>query len=198
LAIGLAWAQALQAGSLTATISRDCKIRGTDKFAGGERTRFTFEGCEAWVVEPPAGVKRAEGCPWTWTMQWATAFVPRTPVSKLLAKWIRPRANYMWQAGKAVGTGGPWKDTSVKARTPSDAYLMNGFDRKSLDLVADRDVTVTLEVDVDGWGTWVKAADYRLRAGEAMHVDYPRAFGGYWARVSASADCTATAQFTYL
>jgi len=82
-------AMAAQAGSLTEKISKDCKVLGTDAFAGGERTRFEFEGCEAWVVEPPAGVAVAEGCPWTWTMQWATAFVPRTPVSKLLAKGWR-------------------------------------------------------------------------------------------------------------
>ena len=82
-------AQMVQAGSLTERIAKDCKVLGTDMFAGGERTRFEFEGCEAWVVEPPAGVAVAEGCPWTWTMQWATAFVSRTPVSKLLAKGWR-------------------------------------------------------------------------------------------------------------
>ena len=81
--------QVVQAGSLTERIAKDHKVIATDAFAGGERTRFEFEGCEAWVVEPPAGVAVAEGCPWTWTMQWATAFVPRTPVSKLLAKGWR-------------------------------------------------------------------------------------------------------------
>ena len=79
----------LEAGALTEKIAKDCVILGTDSFAGGERTRFRFEGYEAWVVEPPAGVAVAEGCPWTWTMQWATAFVPRTPVSKLLSKGWR-------------------------------------------------------------------------------------------------------------
>ena len=72
------------AGELTAKIGEKHKIVKTDKFAGGERTVFDFNGYEAWVVEPTAPV--AEGKPWTWTMQWATAFVPRTPVSKMLAK----------------------------------------------------------------------------------------------------------------
>jgi predicted esterase len=72
------------AGALTETIAKDHKILGTDKFAGGERTRFSFDGYEAWVVEPTA--KAAEGRPWTWTMQWAGAYVPRTPVSKLLSR----------------------------------------------------------------------------------------------------------------
>lgn len=68
---------------LTAKIAEDYEIVRTDTFAGGKRTVFTFEGCEAWVVEPIAA---AAGRPWTWTMQWASAFVPRTPVSKLLSK----------------------------------------------------------------------------------------------------------------
>jgi dienelactone hydrolase len=72
------------AGELTAKIGEKFKIVKTDTFAGGERTVFDFNGYEAWVVEPTAPI--AEGKPWTWTMQWATAFVPRTPVSKMLAK----------------------------------------------------------------------------------------------------------------
>jgi dienelactone hydrolase len=72
------------AGQLTAKIGEKYKIVKTDKFAGGERTVFDFKGYQAWVVEPTAPV--AEGKPWTWTMQWATAFVPRTPVSKMLSK----------------------------------------------------------------------------------------------------------------
>lgn len=72
------------AGGLTAKIAEKFKVLGIDKFAGGERTVFDFNGYKAWVVEPTAPA--AEGRPWTWTMQWASAFVPRTPVSKLLSK----------------------------------------------------------------------------------------------------------------
>ena len=88
-AVAASLALGLEAGALTEKIAKDCKVIGTDTFAGGERTRFRFEGYEAWVVEPPASVAVADGHPWTWTMQWATAFVPRTPVSKLLAKGWR-------------------------------------------------------------------------------------------------------------
>ena len=41
-------------------------------------------------------------------------------------------ADDLWGLGKPVGVGGPWKETAVKAGVPSDAYLMNGFDRKAL------------------------------------------------------------------
>ena len=72
------------AGELAAKIAAEHKVVQTDTWYGGERTIFDFEGYEAWVVEPPAGVKVAEDRPWTWTMQWKDAFVPRTSVPRLL------------------------------------------------------------------------------------------------------------------
>ena len=77
-------ASAVFSGPLAAKIAEKYKVSKTDVWYGGERTVFDFEGYEAWVVEPPAGVKPAEGRPWTWTMQWKTAFVPRTSVPRLL------------------------------------------------------------------------------------------------------------------
>ena len=71
-------------GSLTQKIARSYTVKSSDTWFGGERTVFDFEGYDAWVVEPPQGVKPAEGNPWTWTMQWRTAFVPRTAVPQLL------------------------------------------------------------------------------------------------------------------
>ena len=70
---------------LTAKIATKHRIVRTDSFYGFDRTVFDFDGYEAWVVEPKAGTAR-EGRPWTWTMQWATAFVPRTGVPQLLAE----------------------------------------------------------------------------------------------------------------
>lgn len=75
---------ALYGGNLTAKIAEKHKVSRTDLFCGFERTVFDFNGHEAWVVEPKD--KAAEGMPWTWTMQWATAFVPRTGVPQLLEK----------------------------------------------------------------------------------------------------------------
>ncbi|MBR1921929.1 MAG: alpha/beta fold hydrolase [Kiritimatiellae bacterium] len=55
-----------------------------DVWYGYRRTKFDFEGHTAWVVEPKCAP--AEGRPWTWTMQWAEAYVDRTGVLDLLAK----------------------------------------------------------------------------------------------------------------
>ncbi len=69
---------------LVEKIAQSHKIVKKDKFYGFDRTQFEFMGCTAWVVEP--SVPALKSRPWTWTMQWATAFVPRTPVLHLLRK----------------------------------------------------------------------------------------------------------------
>ena len=58
-----------------------------DVWHGYDRIVFDFEGHTAWVVEPKKGP--ALGCPWTWTMQWAVAYVDRTGVLDLLAQGWR-------------------------------------------------------------------------------------------------------------
>ena len=69
---------------LAGIVGRKHKVIRQDAWYGGRRTVFDFEGYEAWIVEPPEGVAAKDGKPWTWTMQWKTAFVPRTGVPALL------------------------------------------------------------------------------------------------------------------
>ena len=84
LALAVGWAGMTSAApALTEKIAAQHKVTRTDNWYGFDRTVFDFDGYEAWVVEPKAGTER-KGRPWTWTMQWATAFVPRTGVPKLL------------------------------------------------------------------------------------------------------------------
>ena len=63
------------------------RVLEVDSWHGFRRTVFEFKGCRAWIVEPQKDV--AEGAPWTWTMQWADAFVERTGVLDLLARGWR-------------------------------------------------------------------------------------------------------------
>ena len=55
----------------------------TDIWCGFRRQIFDFEGHTAWLVEP---YHAAEGNPWTWTIEWPTAFVRRTGVPDMLAR----------------------------------------------------------------------------------------------------------------
>ena len=95
------------AGGLTDRIAAKHPVKAVDIWCGGQRTVFDFDGYDAWVVEPPEGTAVADGKPWTWTMQWRTAFVSRTGVPQLLRKgWhhvsIDTFTNRMDETGLAV------------------------------------------------------------------------------------------------
>ena len=74
------WANDLS--EMKARIENDHAVKKVDKFHGFDRVVFDFQGYEAWVVCPEGETKA--GTPWTWTMQWATAFFPRTNVPDML------------------------------------------------------------------------------------------------------------------
>ena len=71
-------------GGVAQKIAATKKVLRSDIWYGYKRTVFDFEGHEAWVVSPSC--EPAAGLPWTWTMQWAEAYVDRTGVLDLLAK----------------------------------------------------------------------------------------------------------------
>ena len=105
----------------------------------------------------------------------------------------------LWQFGKPRGTGGPWLETSVRAKVPSDAYLATGYDQKRLTLshAGKQPITFRVEADFTGTGQCSEVISLEVKPGEKRAHDFPDAFGAYWLRVVASADTTATAQFDY-
>lgn len=103
----------------------------------------------------------------------------------------------VWAMGKPRGTGGPWKDTAVKAGEASDPYLMTAYDQKTLTLASDKDSTVTVEVDLTGDGKWAVYADVKLTAGKPETHKFPAAFSAYWIRFTSSENSNASAQLEY-
>ena len=103
----------------------------------------------------------------------------------------------LWHLGKPVGRGGPWKDSAVKAGEPSDPYLMTGYDRKTLALRADRDVRITMELDIDHQTGWRRYRTVPLKAGVEWTSEFPVGFSAHWVRFTADADCEATAWLVY-
>lgn len=103
----------------------------------------------------------------------------------------------LWQLGKPVGRGGPWLDTSVKAGVPSDPYLMNGYDRKTVTLKADKDCVLTLEVDFDLQSGFHKYRSFPLKAGVETSFEFPDGFSANWVRALVDRDCTTRVQFLY-
>ena len=105
----------------------------------------------------------------------------------------------LWQLGKPRGSGGPWNHTSVQSGLPSDAYLMTGYDQKSLKLSHDAATPVVfrMEVDITGTGTWIVYKELSVNPGQTLQYDFPDAFSAYWVRLVADRDCSATALFHY-
>ena len=108
-------------------------------------------------------------------------------------------ADDLWKLGKPRGIGGPWMQTAVSANTPSDPYLMTGFDRKRLDLsnIGSAEATFTLEADPTGDGQWAEVKRFHLKPGDAVQHPFPDWFQACWVRLVSSKETVATAQFTY-
>ena len=103
----------------------------------------------------------------------------------------------IWQFGKPVGNGGPWKNSKVEAGTPSDPYLMTAYDQKNLTISADKAVTMTAEIDLTGEGRWVPYKSFDVKPGAKTSYAFPGEFQVYWIRFKSSESCTASAQLEY-
>jgi hypothetical protein len=105
----------------------------------------------------------------------------------------------LWKMGKPVGHGGPWLRSSVKVNEPSDPYLMDGYDRKSLELSHDAPAVVnfTLEVDIAANGGWLPLRSFAVPAGQTVTYAFPEGYSAHWLRLRADAACKATAQLRY-
>ena len=109
------------------------------------------------------------------------------------------RTDDLWKLGKPKGWGGPWWESEVKAKEPSDPYLMTGFDQKCLHLThrASEEVAFTIEVDFLGNGSWNVYQTIHVPSGGYVPHVFPHGFGAHWLRISASKDCLASAQLHY-
>lgn len=105
----------------------------------------------------------------------------------------------LWQLGKPVGKGGPWKDTEVKAGIPSDPYLIGFYEKKQLSLShqSDKDITFTIEVDPTGNGDWMEYFVQQVKAGEKWYYEFPKEFQARWIRFSVDTNTKATAWLEY-
>ncbi len=105
----------------------------------------------------------------------------------------------LWALGKPRGHGGPWHDTEIQANTPSDAYLIHGYDRKSLTLShrAASPVRFLVEVDPTGDGTWLPYQEFTVKAGETHQHAFPESFSAAWVRLVSDSATKASAEFLY-
>jgi len=101
--------------------------------------------------------------------------------------------------GPVIGRGAVWKDDRVLRGAPSDPYLFAGYDHRYLHLRHDSAAPVVfrLEVDARGDGTWSTLRDVTVPASGYCGLAFEPDDAGTWIRVTASADCTASAVFSY-
>ncbi|NEW80894.1 MAG: hypothetical protein GZ094_00790 [Mariniphaga sp.] len=105
----------------------------------------------------------------------------------------------LWQMGKPVGEGGPWKNSAVKAGIASDPYLIGFYDKRSLKLSHDSKETVTFTIEVEpiGHGPWMNYKVVTVKPGETFEYSFPETFQSRWIRFAADKDCNATAWLKY-
>lgn len=105
----------------------------------------------------------------------------------------------LWSLGKPVGQGGPWKESAVKAGTPSDPYLIAFYDQKSMQLKHDSKETVTFTVEVDptGNGDWMEYKEFSVKPEETVKYDFPATFEARWIRFITNKNTNATTWLEY-
>jgi hypothetical protein len=76
---------------------------------------------------------------------------------------------------------------------------MSGYDHKEVALshAAKASVVIRLEADIDGTGLWVPYQRFSVPPAMEIRHTFDEAFGAYWIRAVAEADCEVTVQFTY-
>jgi hypothetical protein len=114
------------------------------------------------------------------------------------ALWLG-EADDMWRMGEPRGTGGPWMESAVTAGTPSDPYLMYGYNAKSLELSHNHGSPVTFSVEVDFLAddTWSVYTNLTVASGATNHFVFPEGFHAHWVRLVSDTTTTASGQFTY-
>ncbi len=104
----------------------------------------------------------------------------------------------LWTLGRPRGRGGPWLKTPVAPGSPSDPYLIHGFQRRTLRLSHEAPAAraFTIELDPTGEGGWLPWRRLEVPAGAELEVELPDALCARWLRVSSHEACVATAQVT--
>ncbi len=105
----------------------------------------------------------------------------------------------LWEMGKPVGEGGPWKDSEVMANEASDPYLIGFYDKRSLKLWHNSPETITFKIEAEpiGHGPWMTYQEISVKPGETFELTFPETFQSRWIRFVANKNCKATAWLTY-
>ncbi|MDH3651368.1 MAG: hypothetical protein OEQ53_16905 [Saprospiraceae bacterium] len=105
----------------------------------------------------------------------------------------------LWDLGKPRGKGGPWKNSTVAAGVPSDAYLIGHYDKKRLELSHQSNKPINFEIEVEplGHGPWMLYREVTVKPGDIYQHEFTENFQARWIRFVSDQDCEATAWLNY-
>ena len=114
------------------------------------------------------------------------------------ALWLGS-ADDLWSFGKPRGHGCVWKDSDVKAGDVSDPMLATGFSERRVVVLnnGDRPVTIALEFDPTGDGTWVEYPQGVKTVDKRFELNIPDGEAAYWIRAVAKDDGNVSVFFVY-
>ncbi|GAA4195626.1 hypothetical protein GCM10022289_00080 [Pedobacter jeongneungensis] len=101
--------------------------------------------------------------------------------------------------GGATGWGGVWDNDEVKSNIPSDAFLVNGFDKKVLHLAQQsaEAVRFTIQTDKNGNNIWENYKTITVAANKYKYFVFPADFKATWVRIITDKNCIASAFFHF-
>lgn len=87
--------------------------------------------------------------------------------------------------GPVIGRGAVWLEDDVEAGTPSDPFLVSGFEHRAVHLAhgGDAPVTLHLEMDTDGSGKWEPLRQVKLPARGYRWIGFTDAPEALWVRI---------------
>ena len=115
-------------------------------------------------------------------------------------------SNLWFVSSSEIGSFGPdnaggyvWKAEEVKAGDVSEPFLFAGWKYRCAWLrnLSDKDVKVSLEVDLKGNGRYVTMREVDIASGGSIHVPFLSGDKGEWIRLRTHSDACLSASFVY-
>ncbi len=102
--------------------------------------------------------------------------------------------------GPPAGFGGPWKDDDVVAGTPSEPFLINGFQKRILHLkqTGAAPLNFALQYDANGTGTWTTLTNLSVAAQGYTWYVLPTSLKAVWVRLVPDADASGVTAYFHL
>ena len=101
--------------------------------------------------------------------------------------------------GPVTAEGAVWMNEEIIAGKPSEAFLFEGWPRRSVWISnqGKQKVKFTFETDLEGNGQWTELKSVNLEKGASLFNEFTSGETGEWIRVTADRDTKGTVHFTY-